>query len=220
MSSNRASTSRLSLEDWDSLAPLSSLANSSVSRLQQQVSHKPLPAHLSLRHGPGGALSRPDTPSSSALRSKNSRLDLAALLHSPTSSPRPASHAGLGPPTAHDTANGTSGGEGGELQVVKPIETSQEFFDWFGLVERRLEREQEHHYRAHLVQLSDYINTCEGVLEQLDDARGLLSEMEANYRFVEENSRALQLACETMLDEQVSAPDRPVSPSMDRELTC
>lgn len=42
-------------------------------------------------------------------------------------------------------------------------------------------------------------------MEQLDHARSLLSEMDANYKYVEENSRALQLACENMLDEQVSS---------------
>lgn len=68
-----------------------------------------------------------------------------------------------------------------------------------------MEREQEEIYRQHLGELDEYIDSCEMVLEQLDDARGLLSEMEANYRFVEDNSRALQLACETMLDEQVRA---------------
>lgn len=68
-----------------------------------------------------------------------------------------------------------------------------------------MEREQEEIYRSHLGELEEHISNCETVLGQLQDARGLLSEMEANYKFVEENSRALQLACETMLDEQVSS---------------
>lgn len=89
------------------------------------------------------------------------------------------------------------------LDISEPIETTQQFHDWFTRVEQSMEREQEEIYRTHLGELDDYIDTCEAVLEQLDDARGLLSEMEANYRFVEDNSRALQMACETMLDEQV-----------------
>lgn len=89
------------------------------------------------------------------------------------------------------------------LDLSEPIETPQQFHDWFTRVERAMERQQEEIYRHHLHELDGHVATCEGVLEQLDDARGLLSEMEANYRFVEDNSRALQLACETMLDEQV-----------------
>ena len=88
-------------------------------------------------------------------------------------------------------------------ETKEPIETNQQFYDWFAQVELSMEREQEEIYRHHLDELEDYIASCETVLEQLDDARGLLSEMEANYKFVQENSRALQLACETMLDEQV-----------------
>ena len=90
------------------------------------------------------------------------------------------------------------------LEILEPIATTQQFHDWFTRVEASLEREQEEIYRLHLGELDEYIDSCEGVLEGLDDARGLVQEMEANYRFVEENSRALQVACETMLDEQVN----------------
>lgn len=109
--------------------------------------------------------------------------------HSPSSSPRPLSSASQRPSTT--------------LAITEPISTTQQFHDWFTLVESSLEREQEEIYRLHLGELEEYIGSCEGVLEGLDDARGLVQEMEANYRFVEENSRALQVACETMLDEQV-----------------
>jgi uncharacterized protein (DUF885 family) len=89
--------------------------------------------------------------------------------------------------------------------TTEAIETTQQFYDWFAKVELSMEREQEEIYRNHLDELEEYVGSCDMVLEQLDDARGLLSEMEANYKFVQENSRALQLACETMLDEQVSS---------------
>ena len=89
------------------------------------------------------------------------------------------------------------------LEISHPIETTQEFHDWFGKVEQSIEQQQEEVYRAHLFELDGYLGRCETALGELDEARGLLSEMEANYRFVEDNSRALQLACETMLDEQV-----------------
>lgn len=88
------------------------------------------------------------------------------------------------------------------LLLSEPIKTTQQFHDWFSLVERGIELSQEEIYRIHLTELNEYISSCDTVLSQLDDARGLISVMEANYRFVEDNSRALQQACETMLDEQ------------------
>lgn len=89
------------------------------------------------------------------------------------------------------------------LEVTAPIETTQQFHDWFARVEHSMEKEQGEIYRTHIDELEEYIDSCDDVLEQLDDARGLLNEMEANYRYVEDNSKALQTACETMLDEQV-----------------
>lgn len=192
MSSARASTSRLSVEEWDSLSPLSSLANQSIHQLDDKLKLKALPPHL--LPGQPTHPSRPDTPNSSSGPRKGSRLDLHALLNSPSSSPRPASRA----THAHLSAS-----ECEVAELSEPIATSQQFHDWFARVEHSMERDQEDVYRAHLAELEGHIGSCDVVLEQLDDARGLLSEMEANYRFVEENSRALQLACETMLDEQV-----------------
>ena len=145
--------------------------------------------------------SRPGTPVTGA----RSHVNLLNLVHqgSPT---RPSSAASISRNTV-STRNHTTGTVTADLlELSEPIETPQQFHDWFTRVERSMEREQEDIYRQHLAELDQHLGACEGVLEQLDDARGLLSEMEANYRFVEENSRALQLACETMLDEQVSLP--------------
>jgi conserved oligomeric Golgi complex subunit 3 len=66
-----------------------------------------------------------------------------------------------------------------------------------------MEREQEEAYRSCLAEVEAYVAACDEVLEQLDSARGLIHEMDANYRYVEENSRTLQVACETLLEEQV-----------------
>lgn len=71
-------------------------------------------------------------------------------------------------------------------------------------MESEIEAEQERDYRLHLATVNAYLEGCDEVLDTLDESRGLLREMDANYKFVEENSRALQAACEDMLDEQVS----------------
>ncbi|GAA5941713.1 hypothetical protein JCM1841_005161 [Sporobolomyces salmonicolor] len=204
MASSKASTSRLSLDDWDSLAPLSPAESASVSRISSAAAHRPLPISVCslLSLSRPRQLTRPlprqlqaqqlDSP---LVRKAASRLDLASVLRSPTSSPRPLSAAASRPtvpPT--DVVD--------PLALSAPIETLQQFHDWFARVEHSIEHSQEEVYRQHLAELDHHLATCETVLEGLDESRGLLSEMEANYRYVEENSRALQLACETMLDEQ------------------
>ena len=88
------------------------------------------------------------------------------------------------------------------MRPAQAIATTQQFHDWFSSVEASLERDQEQVYVDHLAELVAHLDTCDSVLGSLDEARGLLSEMEANYRFVDENSRSLQLACEHMLEEQ------------------
>ncbi|SCZ87413.1 BZ3500_MvSof-1268-A1-R1_Chr2-2g04879 [Microbotryum saponariae] len=217
----RASTSRLSLEDWDQSCPLRTSEAALISRVQHASSSKPIPAQLlsqarSGRLNPNTNRSRPTTPS--ILRSAASHVSLTAspVLNrssSPSTPPRPLH---TEPTTPQQRAQRAE-----QEPTWAPITTTQQFHDWFALVERSLEIEQEQVYVNHLETLSHHLAACEHVLENLDDARGLLSEIEANYRFVEDNSRALQLACETMLDEQVRRKDLLVSCSSDHSaLSC
>ncbi|GAA5905384.1 Golgi transport complex subunit COG3 [Sporobolomyces salmoneus] len=178
MASSRASTSRLSLEDWDALSPLSATEIASVQKVNQAASVRPIPHHLKAVQTPLGRLS-----------SSNS----------PTCSPRPLSSSSNGPfqPSSSSNVNPSS-----TLHPSTPIESLQQFHDWFSSVESSIEHSQEQVYREHLESLSSHLQLCDSILSNLDESRGLISEMEANYLFVEENSRALQMACETMLDEQ------------------
>lgn len=191
MASTRASTSRYSLDDWDSLAPLSPAQTASVHRISLAAQHKPLPAHLQRAQD---SSPRPSTP---LARTQRSRF----ALDSPSGSPRPGSARGL-PAVSKDNGAAALDDADDPLALDAPIASAQQFHDWFSRVEHSLEREQESVYREHLDELVAHLATCDDVLGGLDEARGLLSEMEANYRYVDENSRALQLACETMLDEQ------------------
>lgn len=94
---------------------------------------------------------------------------------------------------------------GDPLEVHSPIETPQQFLDWFSGVEASMESDQEEVFRRYEMEIDAYIASCDEASEMLEDSRGLIKEMEANYRFVEDNSKALQLACEAMLEEQVSS---------------
>jgi hypothetical protein len=203
------STSRVTLEDWDKLAPLSELSKASVTAVQDGLPERPLPAHVSHRRlcmrlyrshdaqligRPAAVLpSRPETPTAQ-LRKAVSKLDIASASSSNAAdSPRLGASLSALPPR-----NGLD-----PLELTGPVETTQQFYDWYARVENAMEREQEETYRACLAEVAAYVGACDEVLEQLEDARGLIHEMDANYRFVEENSRALQVACETLLEEQV-----------------
>ncbi|GAA5892602.1 hypothetical protein JCM8208_005860 [Rhodotorula glutinis] len=187
MTQPRASTSRFSLDDWDLLAPLSANELASVSRISQASAVKPVPVHLRVESD-----DRPSTPAGTSRPSRS----LAGALDSPSS--RPGSARG-----GRDRRGKTPAlVDQDPLRPAQAIATTQQFHDWFSSVEASLEREQEQVYVEHLGELVAHLDTCDSVLGSLDEARGLLSEMEANYRFVDENSRSLQLACEHMLDEQ------------------
>lgn len=99
--------------------------------------------------------------------------------------------------------NGNAGAGRDPLEVHSPIETPQQFLDWFSGVETSMESDQEEVFRKYEMEIDAYIASCDEAMEMLEDSRGLIKEMEANYRFVEDNSKALQLACEAMLEEQV-----------------
>ncbi|KAK4047521.1 Golgi transport complex subunit 3 [Microbotryomycetes sp. JL221] len=194
--SSRATTSRVSLEDWDSLAPLSAQESASVSRVSAAATKRKLPVHLTQTQAVNGS-SNNGLRSGTPILRKPSHINLHRV-GSPLSRPQSAS----GNRELAGTGKNTVATLDDSLDVLEPIETTQQFHDWFTKVERSIERGQERVYRQHVDELDQYIGSCDIVLEQLDDARALLSEMEANFRFVEDNSRALQLACENMLDEQ------------------
>ncbi|GAA5985117.1 hypothetical protein JCM10908_002529 [Rhodotorula pacifica] len=198
MASTRASTSRLSLDDWEQLAPLSNKQLQSATRVHNNTRTQHLPQHLQ-RQVDAGDASRPNTP---------------AADYSRTQSPRPlaASENGRQTPIRRTTAqeNGHAGGENDDEDELDgllagrldPIASSNQFHEWFSRVEASLDRDQESVYVDHLTELKHHLAACEDVLGALDEARGLVSEIEANNRYVDENSAALQLACETLLDEQ------------------
>lgn len=274
MASSRATTSAVSLDNWDSLAPLSDKAKASIALISEASSEKPLPARVSndsyktitynatvtndcmkllknARALQTATNTRPGTPLGSTtnlLRRAASRADLGGtrLVSSADSSlpgtPRPRSpsrsnayfsppgtgHAGQGPSSGlgharmHSTTsalalqlhpqtmsspitlpNGAARLARDPLEVHSPIETPQQFLDWFSGVEASMESDQEEVFRRYEMEIDAYIASCDEALEMLEDSRGLIKEMEANYKFVEDNSKALQLACEAMLEEQV-----------------
>ncbi|KAH8930150.1 Sec34-domain-containing protein [Atractiella rhizophila] len=177
----------LSLEEWETLlAPLTPAARQSVDSIANAISTRPVPEALAPRPQPTRTLSRPGTPvQQDRLKRQPSRREV--ILGS--QSPRQGSSRAKSPPT-------------GGFSLSTPVETPQQFYELFATVQAAMDLEQEAIYRKYLDEIRGYIERSEVVLGKLEDGRGLLKEMEANQKFVEDGAEALQDACEELLDEQ------------------
>jgi hypothetical protein len=90
-----------------------------------------------------------------------------------------------------------------EAEQINPIETTQQFLDWFSGIEGKMERDQEDVYRNYLAVVIMYKEACDRFLAQIDETSECFTSLEGHYAFVEEKTRALQVACENLLLEQV-----------------
>lgn len=145
------STSKLSLEDWELLSPLSELELESVTKLDSNQLNK---QHFN-----------PTLPSST--------------------------------PTPSTTISVTVKKEN------KAIFTKQEFHYHHLQIINQLEQSQSQIYHSHLLSLQNYIAETNIIIQAIDESRGSISELEANFKFVQENSTQLQVECERMLQDQV-----------------
>jgi len=93
---------------------------------------------------------------------------------------------------------------GGLTGIREPIETTQQFFNWFSKIEEEMEKGQEDIYRSYLVSVQGYRQNCDDVLSTLNSISELLHDLQTNYIFVEEKTKSLQMACEKLLEEQVN----------------
>jgi hypothetical protein len=84
----------------------------------------------------------------------------------------------------------------------KPIETLQEFFDWFAVMESEMEKGQEDVYRNHLSIVQLYQQACDEFLQDLNKTCTLFDDLEKDYSFVDLQTRSIQEACEILLAEQ------------------
>lgn len=110
--------------------------------------------------------------------------------------------------TANLLAEYTASESTAEKQVAndigssKPVETLQEFFDWFAKMETEMEKGQEDVYRNYLSVVQQYQDACDEFLQDLSTACELFDDLEKDYSFVEIRTRSIQTVCETLLKEQ------------------
>ena len=91
------------------------------------------------------------------------------------------------------------------LHPKQPIQTPQQFYDWFALIDRSVTHSQEAHIRAHLGTVSDHLETCDRLVHRIDEIDQEVEDMLQGWRSVEESGRSLKDACEQLLQERVSA---------------
>ncbi|PFH50015.1 hypothetical protein AMATHDRAFT_4405 [Amanita thiersii Skay4041] len=88
------------------------------------------------------------------------------------------------------------------LHPQQPIQTPEQFYDWFALIDRSVAHSQESHFRAHIARINAHLKTCDSVLERIDEMDSEIGSMLENWRCVEEGGRSLKEACERLLEER------------------
>ena len=84
------------------------------------------------------------------------------------------------------------------------MQTPQQFYDWFALIDRSVAHSQEAHYRAHVASVSEHLDTCDLLINRIDEVEKEVDDMLEGWRGVEESGKSLKDACERLLEERVS----------------
>jgi conserved oligomeric Golgi complex subunit 3 len=89
------------------------------------------------------------------------------------------------------------------LHPTHPINTPQQFHDWFTIIEKSIQHSQEAHFRSHLAQLNQYHDKFSLLSEELDQVDNEIVRMLSSWQGVEDGGRSLQQASENLLQEKV-----------------
>ena len=185
----------VSVEEWEANAPLGDVETRSVSFVQAASERSTLPSKvrnsllciLSLFtsrvkfsvEDPGSS-SRPSTP---IVRGKLGQISRPSTPNVATAHRHAASHA---------------------LHPKQPITTPQQFYDWFALIDRSVTHSQEAHFRAHLASVASHLETCDALVQRINEIDQEVEGMLQGWRSVEEGGKSLKDACEELLEERVS----------------
>jgi conserved oligomeric Golgi complex subunit 3 len=188
----------ISVEEWEAKAPLLDSAMKSINIIKAASENRPLPLKVSLElvtHGcmiyqpnakffPDDVLSsRPSTPTIRKPGGPSSRPGTPNTLTSATTRVNAALHV---------------------LHPKQPIQTPQQFYDWFTLIDQSVARSQESHFHTHLETVTNDVEMCDRVLERIELLEREVADMTEGWRGVEEGGKSLKDACERLLIEKVS----------------
>ncbi|RUP45831.1 LOW QUALITY PROTEIN: Sec34-like family-domain-containing protein, partial [Jimgerdemannia flammicorona] len=219
-------TRGMTLEEWESKTQLTDAQKQTVLEIQDACAELPLPdAFLEDKVNSPTPYLRTTRSPDPATQSPATAKHIARLGASPIPRSRSTTNLLFETTTAADAAAAETATA---LGISEPIETTQQFFDWFAQMEAEMERDQEDVYRYgwslvvcvfdeelkgrhgfsgaiftnYLAIVTLYRQACDEFLEQINTTANLFVDLDGNFRYVEERTRALQLACEKLLQEQ------------------
>ena len=188
----------ISLEDWDKKALLSDEQQRSVLVLQKACEDKSLPIKVCFYY-----VVKLLPPSPFILQVNNdepiSRPSSPAQRGRFTSAISPSDNSRPGTPTL-----GQSSQNQHRLLPKSLIQTPQQFFDWFATIERQATHSKEAHFRAHIADVTQHIETCDHLSKSTNDVQRDVDDMLGKWKLVEANGKSLKESSEMLLGERVS----------------
>ncbi|KAJ1954969.1 Golgi transport complex subunit 3, partial [Dipsacomyces acuminosporus] len=79
--------------------------------------------------------------------------------------------------------------------ILKPIETTADFLEWYGKVENQLAEDQDQEVHAYAELLRMRADQCSAMVDCIAEVEALLNKMELNYRRVCEQTDGVKTAC-------------------------
>lgn len=130
---------------------------------------------------------------------------IATLSHSVAERPFPPN---LGQDrTGHQNAlsvstKDSSFGSEHSVAIEAVLVNTNQFYKWFTDLEAALKSETEEKYRHYLDTLTERIQTCDGILGQVDDTLDLFNELQLQHQAVATKTKTLHDACDRLLIEK------------------
>ncbi|KAI0279908.1 Sec34-like family-domain-containing protein [Russula aff. rugulosa BPL654] len=173
--------STLSIEEWEAKAPLGDAETKSIAAIKTASERRPdlQPSTVRSSQEYPVAVSRPSTPQQ-------------RVKHGPGSRP---STPGSRPPAA-------GAASAHALHPKQPVQTPEQFYDWFALIDRSVAHSQEAHFRQHLSRVSEHLDMCDKLVGRVDQVDAEVASMLDKWKSVEEGGKSLQDASQKLLDER------------------
>lgn len=187
------------MEEWEALAPLTDIENRSVTLLKAATEKSSLPIKVC-------TVTRSSSVRTWLIETKFSADDPGPSSH--PASPALRGHRLLGTPRPSTPMLGPGSSllrSNTSLEPTHPIQTPQQFYDWFALIDRSVTHSQEAHFRAHLADVANHLDTCDRLKERVDEVEGEVERMLGEWRSVEDSGKSLKDTCEHMLNERVGS---------------
>ena len=187
----------ISVEEWEAKAPLLDSATKSINAIKAASENRPLPPKVRSRL----------VTDIQVVRRHSAKFLPDDILSSRPSTPirklaGPSSRPGTPGTSTPTMSRGNVALHA--LHPKQPIQTPQQFYDWFTLIDQSVARSQESHFHAHLETVTNHVEMCDSVLERIELLEREVTDMLEGWRGVEEGGKSLKDACERLLVEKVS----------------